>query len=811
MTQILIQQITFRSHSLISRRMVALLFIIGTAVIRDTWGAQLPAVDAPSVSPPPIDFLKDIQPLLSRCTSCHGIEHQEAGLNLQVRAAAQKGSDSGPVIVPGKPEESLLFQRVTSTDPQTVMPPPEENKQLSSAQVDMLKRWIAAGAVWPDSAEGSGTNHLAYKPPSRPPLPTVKDTAWVRQPWDAFVLMTLEQKGWQPTAAADRATWLRRVSLDLIGLPPTPTEVTAFLQDESPDAYEKVVERLLASPRYGERWASYWLDLARYADTNGYEKDGSRVMWLYRDWVIGAFNRDLPFDQFTIEQLAGDLLPNATPEQRIATGFHRNTMINTEGGVDPEEYRNVVNVDRVNTTAAVWLATTLNCAQCHTHKYDPFKQKEYYQLLAFFNNNADSATGESVVEEFPTPAQAAALAELDAHEKIPHGSVELKPLRDKINELRNQIRGQIPRTMIMRDQPEPRKTHIHIRGSFLNPGEEVTAGFPAVLSTASSAPNSSDSAANSANSMDNATNRLALARWLVDRQNPLTARVLVNRMWEQFFGRGIVGTSEDFGTRGDTPTHPELLDWLAVEFMERGWSLKQLHRSIVLSATYRQGATATTEAIARDPDNRWLARGPRQRLTAEMIRDQALFVAGMLSEKMGGPSVMPPQPEGIWNSPYNGDQWKTSEGEDRYRRGVYTFIKRTAPYPTMLTFDAPSREICVVKRNKSNTPLAALVTLNDPVYVEAAQGLARRLLREGTNTAERISLGYRLVTARDVRPAELATLTTFVEQERARLNGDESAARAIAGNLEKDNSATEQAVWTLVGNVLLNLDEVLCR
>ncbi|MBI5396743.1 MAG: DUF1553 domain-containing protein [Verrucomicrobia bacterium] len=628
--------------------------------------------------------------------------------------------------------------------------------------------------------------HWAYQKPVRPAIPPGANAI------DHFIQARLRKEGLTPSPEATRETLIRRVSLDLTGLPPTPAEVEAFLADNSPNAYERVVDRLLASPAYGERWARPWLDLARYADTQGYEKDNRRTMWPYRDWVINALNADMPFDRFTLEQFAGDLLPNATRDQKIATGFHRNTMTNTEGGTDNEEYRHVAVVDRVNTTMQVWQGQTFGCAQCHDHKYDPFTTKEYYRLYAFLNSTADADTDDDApVLRMPTPEQAAALkavrAEVAAAEKAKAPAAELKKLKAKEAALVKTISS----TLVMEELPKPRETHLFTRGNFLTPGEVVQAGVPAVLNPLpANAP----------------TSRLTLARWLLDENNPLTARVAMNRAWEQFFGAGIVATSEDFGTRGERPSHPELLDWLATEFVARKWSMKAMHKLIVMSATYRQASRVTPQLLERDPYNRLLARGPRIRLDAEMLRDQALAVSGLLCRKIGGPSVMPPQPDGLWQIVYSGDTWKTSAGEEKYRRGLYTFWRRSVPYPLMTTFDAPTREFCVVRRNRSNTPLQALNLMNDPAFVECAQALARRMIVEGGSTPEaRATLGVRLCLARQPKASEVERLVALYRDELERYRTDADAAKTVGG------ADAETAAWTVVANVLLNLDEFITK
>jgi len=810
-----------------------------------------------------VDFAHDIRPIFeSHCWKCHGATKHESGLSLHLRDSAFAGGDGGKAFEPGKSAESRLIHFVSGLDSDTLMPPDGEGERLTAEEVGLLRAWIDQGAKWPkeaDAVAASATAHWAYQKPVRPPLPPIanaKNAAWPRNEIDRFVLARLEREKLSPSPEEDRPRLLRRVSLDLIGLPPTPEEVDAFVADTRADAYERVVDRLLASPHYGERWARPWLDLARYADTDGYEKDPRRSVWPYRDWVINAFNQNMPFDRFTIEQLAGDLLPGATVEQRVATGFHRNTMTNTEGGVDPEEYRIYALIDRVNTTATVWLGTTLGCCQCHSHKYDPLKQKEYYEFMAFFNNTADSGSSPAPELEIPTPAIDADRAEIAriestlntptpelargqaAFEQLSLSTLptwfvstisvvrenataqqkdlrakeyrsiapELKPLRDRLAALQKKVDNERETTLVLQELPTPRKTHVFVGGSFLNPGDEVAPGVPAVLGSIE---------ARTAKPQPSVyPNRLVLARWLVGPDNPLTARVTVNRMWAAHFGTGIVATVEDFGTKGDPPSHPQLLDWLATELVRRGWDMKAMHRLIVTSATYRQSPRVSPELFARDPQNRLLARGPRVRLEAEMVRDQALAVSGLLSPKIGGPSVMPPMPDGIWNSPYSGDRWSTSAGEDRFRRGLYTFWKRTSPYPSFMSFDAPSRETCVVRRSRTNTPLQALTVLNDPVYVEAAQALARRMVQPSADPSARATYGFRLVLARRPTAAELDRLLALYRQEIERFTKDVAAARAMAGPAAAAPNASaadvaELAAWTVVANVLLNLDETL--
>jgi mono/diheme cytochrome c family protein len=930
----------------------------------------------PEPPPPPqrkVDFAREILPIFrASCFPCHGPERRQGRLRLSNREEAFKGGISGRVIIPGDAENSLLVKRISSDEEGPRMP--KGMTALAPEQIELIKRWINEGAHWPDNAENAV--HWAFIPPQRPPIPEVKNRAWVRNPIDAFILHRLEQEGLSPSLEAPKETLVRRLYLDLTGLPPTPEEVDAFLKDTRSDAYERLVDKLLDSPHYGERQALVWLDLARYADTDGYEKDLRRTIWRYRDWVIEAFNRDMPFDQFTIEQIAGDLLPNPTLAQRIATGFHRNTMQNLEGGVDQAEAHENKLYDRVDTTATVWLGLTMNCARCHDHKYDPIKQKEYYQLLAFFNNSKIYPVGDASISEekwleaqipAPTPEQqrrlqelTQAIARLESRalppaqalpplevqtasgapvailedgtvlargetpdtevyrvrvrlpagelrvlqiECLPHPSLPAQgpgrahngnfvltgvrmqvggkpiafrdaaadfvqsgfdaravlqpdnttsglavvghigkpntltltlqqPIRLKqpteaeitleclytthkqhvlgcfrlktaygdtarlieLKAAKRQLEAEIPTTLVMEDKPtdKPLTAVVRPRGEFTRQGEVVETGAPAVLHPFPA---------------DAPRNRLGLAQWLVARDNPLTARVQVNRMWATIFGRGIVETLENFGTQGAYPTHPELLDWLAVEFMESGWRMKHIYRLIVTSATYRQSSRATPELLARDPKNELYARAPRYRLPAELVRDVALTASGLLSRKIGGPSVFPPQPEGVWDIPFSGDRWVTDTGENRYRRGLYTFWRRTAPYPSMVAFDAHSREVCIAMRPRTNTPLQSLVLLNDPAYMEAAVALAQRMAARGKgNLQASLRYGFRCCTAREPTPAELQRLEQLYRQMRERYAQQPDAAQKLVGAPD-----THTAALALVANTLLNLDETITR
>jgi mono/diheme cytochrome c family protein len=1024
-------------------------------------GAFLGVPAERAVAETPVDFHRDIRPILSEtCFQCHGPDEKQrkAHLRLDTKDGAFAELDGHFAIVAGKPEESHLVQRITAKDPKERMPPPKTGKKLSPEQIELIRRWVEQGAKW--------SSHWSFIAPVGPATPDVRNPRWVRNPIDAFILARLERERLQPAPEADRVTMLRRLSLDLIGLPPSITEVDSFLADRSPDAYEKQVERLLRSPHYGERWGRQWLDAARYADSDGFEKDKSRQVWAYRDWVINAFNRDLPYDRFIIEQLAGDLLPNAGQDQRVATGFLRNSMINEEGGIDPEQFRMEAMFDRMDAIGKGILGLTIQCAQCHSHKYDPLTQEEYYRMFAFLNNDYEAniavytpdelkkraeilrgihqleadlehrnpdwrermAKWEESVKEnqpewivvrpeveeistdgekyFPQPdgsfvAQGyaptkhrvkmqvktdvqnitafrlelltdpslpldgpgrsikgtCALTEFEVEAapadtpakptkvKLVRATADINPpetpleaiFNDKSNKrrvtgpvafaidgkeetawgmdagpgLRNQPRkavfnaekpityphgtvltfhlsqkhggwnsddnqnnnlgrfrlsitttadavadplpkavrdilavpaakrtpGQIAavfsywRTKVpewraanaridelWRQHPEgssqlvletramPRDTHVLKRGDFLKPEKSVRAGVPAFLHPLRA---------------DAPPNRLTFARWLVDGKSPTTARALVNRVWQSYFGTGLVSTSEDLGSQSETPSHPELLDWLAVEFMERGWSMKALHRLITTSAAYRQSARTTPELYARDPQNRLLARGPRLRVEAEIVRDIALSASGLLDEDIGGPSVYPPAPSFLFVPPtsYGPKIWKEENGGGRYRRGLYTFQYRSVPYPPLQTFDAPNGDFSCVRRARSNTPLQALTTLNEPVFVDSARALALRTVREGGNTdPQRLTYAFRCCLARKPNARESTTLLGLLGKETERFAHGSSnpwelatADPAHPPALPDGVTPRQLAAWTAVARVLLNLDETITK
>jgi hypothetical protein len=724
------------------------------------------ALLTPTASPAAdkVDFARDIRPILSNhCFKCHGPAVQKSKLRLDDRAAAVKKG----AITPGKVADSAIIQRVCEpSDEDGRMPPPEAGERLSPEQIAKLKAWIEQGAEY--------APHWAFVKPASVALPTVRQKDWTRNPIDAIVLARLEAAGLKPSPEADKATLIRRVTLDLTGLLPTPREVEDFLQDESPAAYERVVDRLLASPHYGERQARHWLDLARYADSNGYTIDGPRQIWPYRDWVIGALNTDMPFDRFTIEQLAGDLLPNSTQEQKVATGFHRNTSFNEEGGTDPEQFRVERTIDRTNTTGAVWLGLTVGCAQCHDHKYDPFAQKDYYRLYAFFNS-----CDEPTVPLGGTPELERTIANLQAM------AADLQRVGDAdgvklVNAEIKRVQGKVPTTLVMRERPAPRQTFVQLRGDFLRKGDPVTPGYPTALTSAPAA----------AGGRSRLT-RLELAKWLVSPENPLTPRVVVNREWQKFFGRGIVETENDFGMQGSPPTHPELLDWLATEFVRQRWSFKTLHKLIVTSATYRQSSALRKDLAEKDPRNLLLGRQTRLRLEAEVIRDAALCASGLFNPKVGGPGVFPPQPKEVFAFTQSQRNWVESKGPDRYRRGMYTYIWRQSQHPLLTTFDAADAQTPCTRRNRSNTPLQALHLANDPVFVELADGLGKRVEKDGpADDAGKVAFAFRVCFAREPSAEE---------------------SRRVLAYYEAQKKANPKTAWAAVARVLMNLDEFITR
>jgi hypothetical protein len=663
--------------------------------------------------------------------------------------------------------------------------------------------------------------HWAFIPPRAPAVPHVRNASWCRNEIDRFVLHRLEQEGIAPSPQADRATLLRRVTLDLTGLPPTPAELDAFLADRSPQAYERVVDRLLASPRYGERMALAWLDAARYADTNGYNNDEDRTMWPWRDWVIDAFNRNMPYDQFIVEQIAGDLLPNATLSQKIATAFLRNQGHNTEGGIIQEEYRVEYVADRVHTTATVFLGLSMQCARCHDHKFDPISQKEYYQFYAFFNTIDEKQapyTNFVAAEPFirwPSKQQQAKLDEFDRRarelkkqiakdfeENDPEMAITLQAKLPDQARARKQYEDALPGVMVMREMPKPRETFVLKRGQYDHPEQKVSADIPAILGSLPA---------------DAPRNRLALARWLVDPSNPLTARVAVNCWWQQIFGSGLVRTVEDFGTMGEKPSNPELLDYLATQLIKSGWNVKAMQKLIVMSATYQQSSVIRADLEQRDPENQLLARGARGRLAAEVVRDNALAISGLLREHVGGPSVKPYQPAGLWEdvSVSRRAHYVPDGGEGLYRRTLYTFWKRTCPPPALATFDAPNREVCVARRATTNTPLQALVLLNDTTYVEAARKLAERVMKEDSEPDGRINYLYKLALCRCPSAEEQKIIEDIYESATRRFAVDPSRAQKLlsVGASPRDASLNSQelAAWTVVCSTVLNLDETICK
>ncbi len=922
------------------------LAVASATALAATENKRLPAV---------VEFNRDVRPIFAdTCFKCHGPDasKRKGKLRLDTREGAFSNHEGVVPFVPGDLAKSEAWRRINATNSDDLMPPAESGIKLTAYQIKLLGLWIKQGAKF--------SEHWAFIPPVTPPLPKVRHTSWPKNQIDYFILARLEEEGLRPSKEANKTTLIRRVTLDLTGLPPTPEEVDAFLNDKSANAYEKVVDRLLRSPHYGERMAVDWLDASRFADTHGFHIDSGRDMTRWRQWVIDAFNNNEPFDRFTIEQLAGDLLPNATLDQKIASGFNRNNMINFEGGAIPEEYHAAYIIDRVNTTTTVWLGLTAGCAQCHDHKYDPISQKDYYRLFAFFNNvpekgldgangnaepllplvnksedakltklkadlakaesdlktaeneaiaaqqkwesesntnsaavdtNAVAATNKPAAEAItnavvstnkpavevatnsiastnrpaaeavtnaivstnkPTaetianavastnnsttgPAKATAdskaahaeaiqaILSTPVHDRTKKQERDLKdyflkhhfPQWAKANDAADAARKAetdfektIPTTMVMVEDKKPHDTFVLMRGQYDQHGEKVTPAVPAFMP---------------ALPPDAPANRLGLAEWLVSPKQPLTSRVVVNRYWQLYFGTGIVKTVEDFGSQGEWPSHPELLDWLATEFVRSGWDVRKMQKLIVMSATYRQTSYTSPKLAASDPENRLLARGPRFRLQAEFIRDQALAVSGLLDDEIAGKSVSPYQPPGLWEelmSREDGAKWTAqtytqSHGSDLYRRTMYTFWKRTSPPPTLSTFDAPDRETCTVRRPRTNTPLQALVLMNDPTYLEASRKLAERMMLHANSDADRVVFAYRLLLARAPQKAELGLLLKLYGDQLARYRANNSAALKLLaiGESKRDAEldAAELAAWTMVASAILNLDETVTK
>lgn len=907
-------------RSLFSKKLFLVIAALSAAIAIFTWNTHHSTVD----------FNTQVKPIFNnKCISCHGGVKRKAGFSLLFRSEAMANTESGkPAIIPGKPDQSELIRRITLNDPEERMP--YKHEPLSKKEIDILRQWIKQGAPWGD--------HWAYVPVKQVEAPE-SNSPWIKNGIDHFILEKLDKEKIKPAIQADKATLLRRVSLDITGLPASLKLAGEFLTNTKESAYQQLVDSLLASQHFGERWAALWLDLARYADTKGYERDDSRTIWRYRDWLINAFNEDKPYDQFLTEQIAGDLLPHPTDAQYIATAFHRNTMTNDEGGTDNEEFRTAAVLDRVNTTWEVLMGTSFACVQCHSHPYDPFTHDEYYKFVAFFNNTRDEDTYEEYpvikhfpdslekqleslnswllqntsadkaekfirfvktwepsihsltadqfvnseladtkwlvfrnngrarlkkvnlqnkdrlfvrfrtglkdgvwkihldypdgpvlktitvkptkgwsIEEFEFPIQTGVhdlyLSYTNPNLKKPDDSgiwfdwfhfTEQFPGKDKPGYSTSQknfyllLHANVPTTPIMMENPSDmhRTTNVFERGNWLLKGKAVEAGTPHALNKfPSNVPK----------------NRLGLARWLTDTKNPLTARTMVNRLWEQLFGTGLVETLEDMGTQGAIPTHKELLDYMSWKFMtDFQWSVKKMIKEIVMSATYRQSSKADSVIIATDPYNKLYARGPRVRLSAEQVRDQALAISGLLSETMYGPGVMPPQPGGIWQSPYNGKDWKNSQGKEKYRRALYTYWKRTAPYPSMITFDGAMREVCISRRIRTNTPLQALVTLNDEAYLEMARAFAYRMKKEeDEDVRQQISKGYEIAMYKTITPEKLKALKKLYTVSLQKFRKDKDKTCEMIGFMNEHNNP-ETAALVVVANAMLNLDEVITK
>ena len=734
--------------------------------------------------PAQIDFIYHVKPILSdRCFKCHGPDEAkiEGGLQLHTeeKAFAALGENQDHfAIIANDVEQSELIKRIYSDDPDDVMPPPDSNLKLEEFEKEILKKWIEQGAEWKE--------HWAFVAPKKQAIPEIKESAWVSNPIDNFILEKLEEKALSPSVRMRSEKLLRKLSFDLTGLPPSIEDVNSFIEDDSDQNYIRLVDKFLNSQSFAERMTNDWLDLARYADTHGYQDDLERTMWPWRDWVIHAFQENMPYDQFVTWQLAGDLMPNASKEQIIATAFNRNHKITQEGGVIPEEYRAEYVTDRTNTFGTAFLGLTFACAKCHDHKYDPISQKEYFQLYGYFN----SVDEKGLIETYgaiPDPYITITKEEID----------ETLQFINNLDAL-----DSIP-LLVMKELKEPRQTHVLNRGVYDQLGDEVN---PAVPSFGGDKHHGKYK------------DRLALSKWLFGEDNPLTARVSVNRFWQQIFGQGIVSTTYDFGNQGSLPSHPELLDHLALEFVGSGWDVKRIIKYMVCSSTYKQDNKVNDELLEQDPENVWLARSNRTRLSAEMLRDHALSVSGLLVDKIGGPSVKPYQPEGLWNEVTGGGGGSTAsyiqdEGENNYRRSLYTFWKRTVPPPNMLLFDTPTRDFCMVKRENTSTPLQALVLMNDPQFLEASQALAGRAMNESEDKKEVIQLMFTLATSRPAIEAELNMLTELFDEENDNYKHNMDEAKSFVNQMDTDDLADEKvaalAAYSFIANTIFNLDETI--
>jgi hypothetical protein len=766
-------------------RIVLFLFVVFAGVLLNNSCTHNEQVAGSADS---VDFNLHIRPILSdRCFKCHGPDANQRKANLRLDTqegalAALKDNPKAHVIIPGNPYQSEVFLRISTSDTSQLMPPPKSNLTLNENEIALIKKWIEQGAKYKP--------HWAFIPPTQKEIPVVDQEDWPVNEIDFFVLNKIESAGLTPNEKADRERLLKRVSLDLTGLPPTLEMQNRFKADPSTEAYEKIVDELLAQPQYGERMTVHWMDVARYADSHGYQDDGLRTMWPWRDWVIHAFNKNYPYDQFVTWQLAGDLLPNPTKEQVLATGFNRNHKITQEGGVIDEEYRIEYVTDRTNTFAKAFLALTFECAHCHDHKYDPISQKDYYRTFAFFNRVPEKGLVGDI--------QLASLAD----------PPRIKITTEEINEILTFInkKDTTPvEVMVMKDSVWRRPTYILTRGVYDAHGEQVSIGLPPEILPF--------------DSIKYGDNRLGLANWLFDKKNPLTARVFVNRMWQEFFGRGLVKTSGDFGMQGEMPSHPELLDWLAVDFRDHGWDVKRLIKQMVMSATYRQSAAISNEKLATDPDNILLARSSRKRLTAEGVRDLALASSALLIKDIGGPSMKVYQPKGIWESSTSGRgvlaRYVQDHGDDLYRRGLYSFIKRTVPPPGMLVFDASNRDQCEVNRMRTNTPLQALVLLNDPVILESARVFAERLMMDKSSFDEKVRKAFQTIICREPKKEEFEQLIAYYNQEKINFNkAPEKATQFVeVGEYphEQIKDVISLAALMQVVQTIYNLDEAITK